>query len=130
MNETKNIILADLKLFIDVSCEDCERQHLFNDFHNMLIRMHFKATKVLIDYKAKIVYMDILAEHEFYDAEVNNEFAATMSTQLEFEEFRTFLNSCIIKDAEILIQYYPFLRMSFFKRKSKKAVFKNFELVH
>lgn len=119
MKTTKETIIKDLMLLIDFSCEDSTQLHLFELFHKMLIRMSYKAVDVDIDYDRKRVYMNVLAEDESYDLVPVNVFAETMSVNLAYTDFRTFLKSCMLEDGEVLKQYYPFLMASFCKRSSK-----------
>lgn len=116
MKETKESILMDLKLLIDISCLESEEPTLFELFHEMLVRMSYRATNVSIDYARKRVYMNVLAEDESYDAELVNEFAETMSVNIGYTDLNTFLKSCILEDLEGLNQYYPYLVSRFFRR--------------
>ena len=119
MKISKNPLINDIGLLIELSCEDSSQLNLFELFHKMLIRMSYKAVDVTIDYDRKRIYMNVLAEDESYDAVLVNTFAETMSVNLAYTDLNTFLKPCVLEEGDILKQYYPFLTSSFFKRTTR-----------
>ncbi len=117
MKTTKNDVVKDLKLLIDISCVEGEDITMFELFHKVLIRISYKAADISIDYERKRVYMNVIAEDKYYDLEtLNHPFAPMMSVNLVYEDLNTFLKSCIIEDVDSLNYYYPTLISHFFKR--------------
>lgn len=128
MKTTKNSMVTDLKLLIDISCIEEKGVDSFKQFHKMLIRMSYKATDVLIDYESKKVYMKVLTEDESYDSAKINAFAETISAHLNYKNLNVFLKSCILGDVDRLKFYYPFLIAHFDKRKKKVEPLKFLEV--
>jgi len=126
MKETN--IKTDLKLLIDISCAESKTQKLFNEFHSMLLRMCYRATNVSINYEAKRVGMQVLTEDEFYDGTKENEFAESMAAEIKYHDINTLLKCCINIDEEVLKYFYPFLKSSFFKRRSKQIEISTLEV--
>ncbi|TMM57966.1 hypothetical protein FEE95_00630 [Maribacter algarum] len=117
MKPTKNDVVKDLKLLIDISCVEGEDLTMFELFHKMLIRISYKAADISIDYDRKRVYMNVIAEDKYYDLEtLNHPFAPMMSVNLVYKDLGTFLKTCIIEDLDSLNYYYPTLISRFFKR--------------
>lgn len=115
-------MVSDLKLLIDISCENVEEQICYSEFHSTLIRMAYKATDVKINYHRKRIYMNVLSEDESFDLVSINYFAAAMSANLSYSSLDELLKSCFLVGDEVLKHYYPFLVADFNKRKTKVLV--------
>jgi len=122
MKTTKRDIVTDLKLLIDISCEDINNQNTFKEFHHILIRMAYKATDVKLDYERKRIYMNVLSEDESFDLVSINQFANSISVNLAYDKLDEFMKSCILVSTEVLKHYYPFLTSGFNNRKNKLLV--------
>lgn len=128
MKTTKNNVVEDLKLLIDISCVDGEDITMFELFHKMLIRISYKAANISIDYHRKRVYMNVVSEDKYYDLEtLNHPFASTMSVNLVYKDLNDFLKTCIVEDEDSL-NYYPTLISRFFKRKASKEDLESLQL--
>ncbi len=113
-------IVDELNHFVEISCKDAIDYHLYHEFHEMLIRMSYMATDVTFNYHENKVEMNVLAEHESYDASVVNLFAEVVSVSLEYEDLSCLLKCCILENREEIKHYFPFLSECFQSKSSFK----------
>jgi len=79
--------------------------------HVALLKKHYNATDVSIDYHRRRVEMDIVMDDTVYDPKKVNLCIPTLHANLLFRNLYDFLKSCIDRDAKSIAFYAMLLRM-------------------
>ncbi|WP_149303850.1 hypothetical protein [Pareuzebyella sediminis] len=79
--------------------------------HIALLKKHYNATDVSIDYHRRRVEMDIVMDDTDYDPQKINLCIPTLHANLWFRNLHDFLKSCIDKDTKSIAFYALLLRM-------------------
>lgn len=108
--------INDLNMLIDISCLDTTNVKLFEQFHNLLISLAYKATDVEIDYSRKRIHMNVLLEDIKGDYLIRYDdlMLRGMSSNLFYSRLKDFLKLSI-KDEEYIVNYYKILKFKFLK---------------
>lgn len=94
-------------------------QNLKN-LHVALLKKHYNAADVSIDYHRRRVEMAIVMDDGDYDPKKVNLCVPTLHTNLWFRNLQEFLNSCIDRDPKSIAFYATLLRS--FKQNEKRLV--------
>ena len=94
-------------------------QNLKN-LHIALLKKHYNAAHVSIDYHRRRVEMDIVLDDDDYDPKKVNLYVPTLHTNLWFRNLRDFLVSCIDTDPKSIAFYATLLRA--FKKNEKSLI--------
>ncbi|TDQ32542.1 hypothetical protein [Zeaxanthinibacter enoshimensis] len=106
----KGKILTDTKALIDQSCKRGNATERDKCLHEVIIKKHYNATDVKIDYHRKRIAMDIVMDDGAYDPKEVNVKLPLLHANILFRNLREFLNSCIESDRNSLSFYAWLLR--------------------
>ncbi len=106
----KRRILLEIEGLISESCPEPKFPLKFEDLHVALVKKHYNAADVSIDYHRKRVQMDIVMDDQAYDPKKVNTDLPTMRANLWFRNLTDFLKSCLDKDNRSLAFYASLLK--------------------
>ena len=106
----KRRILSEIESLISRSCPNRKIPKNFESLHIAILKKHYNAAEVSIDYHRKRVAMDIVMDDRDYDPKKVNLHVPTLHANLLFKNLRDFLKSCIDKDTRSLAFYAGLLR--------------------
>ncbi|WP_343487162.1 hypothetical protein [Allomuricauda sp. d1] len=98
-------ILMEIEKLIARSCAGGEIPNEFQDLHKVLLRKHYNAASVDIDYDRQRVKMDVIVSDDDYDPSTVNVALQTMPVNIFFKNLFGFLKSCLEKDVKSLAFY-------------------------
>ncbi len=108
-------ILMEIEGLISQSCANANLNKRFQNLHKMILKKHYNATYVSIDYHRKRVSMDIVMDDQSYDPRSVNLHLNTFPANFFFRDLCAFLKSCLEDDSKSLAFYAGLLR-SFTKK--------------
>ncbi|WP_299164581.1 hypothetical protein [uncultured Eudoraea sp.] len=114
----KGRILMELESLISRSCSKCKMTKNFQSLHKAIVKNHYNATDVSIDYHRHRIAMDIVMNEKDYDPKKINLGLPTLYTNLFFNNLCEFLKSCIDKDNRSLA-FYAWLLNSYTKKEEE-----------
>ena len=100
----------ELESLISRSCAKSKMTKNFQSLHRAVIKNHYNATDVSIDYHRKRIAMDIVMNEKDYDPQKINLKLPTLYTNLFFTNLCEFLKSCIDSDNRSLAFYAGLLK--------------------
>lgn len=103
-------VLMEIEKIIAQSIATGKMTKKIQDFHEALIKKHYNASDVKIDYHRRRVKMNIIINDEAYDPKTVNINLRTLHTNLFFKNLHAFLKSCIEKDDKSLAFYATLIR--------------------
>ncbi len=106
----KRRILLDIENLISRSCSFKETSSNYNKLHVALLKKHYNAVDVIIDYHRNRVNMNIIVDDKQYNPKTVNTNLSTIYTNLFFKNLNKFLLSCIDKDTKSIAFYSSLLR--------------------
>ena len=92
----------------DLITQSCPQQKVALDYENLhvaILKKHYNAADVSIDYHRRRVEMDIVMDDKDYDPKTVNLYMPTLHVNLWFRNLRDFLKSCIDYDNKSLAFY-------------------------
>ena len=116
--EIKEKVLSELENLISLSCSNPKSYEKFNHFHIAILKKHYNAADVNIDYHRNRVQLDIILDDKIFKAEKVNINIPTLYTNLLFPNLRKFLKSCVDNDSKSIGFYAQIL--SSFNKKDKQ----------
>jgi len=84
--------------------------HNYENLHVAILKNHYNAAEVSIDYHRKRVKMDIVVDDKAYDPKKVNTDVPTLYANLFFKNLSEFLTSCIDQDSKSLAIYSALLK--------------------
>lgn len=106
----KGRILIEIENLISRSCPNRTIPQKFRNLHVALLKKHYNAADVSIDYHRKRVALDIVMDDAAYDPKKVNLHVPVLHANLLFKNLSDFLKSCIDKDNGSLAFYAGLLR--------------------
>ena len=103
-------ILMELENLISRSCIKGEVTKQSQHLHEMLLKKHYNAVGVEIDYHRSRVEMDIVMDDTVYDPKKVNTFIPTIHANFFFKNLKDFLWSGVNSDSKSLAFYAGLLR--------------------
>jgi len=103
-------ILMDLENRISRSCKKGKISRQSRQLHELLLKKHYNAVGVQIDYHRKRVTMDIVMDDSAYDPMKVNTFLPTVHANLFFKNLKEFLLSGVNSDSKSLAFYAGLLQ--------------------
>lgn len=100
----------EIENLISRSCPNRKMPKNFENLHVAIVKKHYNATDVSIDYHRKRIAMDIVMDDNDYDPQKVNLHVPTLHANLLFQNLRDFLKSCIDKDNRSVAFYAGLLR--------------------
>lgn len=104
-------ILMELENLISHSCSKGEVNEESQRLHEMLLKKHYNAVGVQIDYHRKRIAMDIVMDDDAYDPKQVNTSIPTLHANFFFKNLKDFLWSGVHSDSKSLAFYAGLLRM-------------------
>lgn len=113
-------ILMEMENLIAESCVKRQVDQNFAPLHAALIKKHYNASEVSIDYHRRRVEMDLVFNDKDYDPKTVNLYLPTLHMNLWFRDLCDFLKSCIDYDTKSLAFYASLLKS--FKTKDNQLM--------
>ena len=82
----------------------------FQELHRSILRKHYNAADVEIDYHNHRIKMDVVLDDGQYDPKTINIVVSTMPMNLFYKDLCSFLKSCLSKDVKSLAFYASLLK--------------------
>ncbi|MEX0313612.1 MULTISPECIES: hypothetical protein [Flagellimonas] len=82
----------------------------FQELHQSILRKHYNAADVEIDYHNHRIKMDVVLDDGEYDPKTINMVVSTMPVNLFYKNLCDFLKSCLSKDVKSLAFYASLLK--------------------
>jgi hypothetical protein len=105
----KGRILTEMEDLIAQSCPKQKVTPNFEMLHVALLKKHYNAADVTIDYHRRRVEMQIVMDDKDYDPKTVNLYLPTLHVNLWFRNLRDLLKSCIDYDNKSLAFYASLL---------------------
>ncbi|MFS4493026.1 hypothetical protein [Maribacter sp. 2308TA10-17] len=105
----KGRILMEME---DLIAQSCPKQKVAPDYetlHVAILKKHYNAADVSIDYHRRRVEMELVMDDKDYDPKTVNLYMPTLHVNLWFRNLRDFLKSCIDYDNKSLAFYASLL---------------------
>ena len=114
-------ILAELDRLIVESCSRKTISARYREFHNALLKNHYNAADVDIDYHRKRIKMNVITDDSSYDPKKVNQNLPILHVNLMFKNLREFLKTCLQSDRRSL-SFYAQLLQRFRRRELTPAL--------
>ncbi|MRI00831.1 hypothetical protein GH721_09860 [Kriegella sp. EG-1] len=95
-----------------------QASHKYENLHVAILKNHYNAASVSIDYHRKRVEMDIVVDDDAYDPKKLNTQLPTLYANILFQNLSEFLKSCLDSDSKSVAIYTRLLKS--FKSKEAK----------
>ncbi len=109
-SELRGSILKQIERLIAQSCTPGRLSATFQNLHESIIKKHYNAAEVSIDYHRQRVKMEIVLDDEAYDPKSANLNLPTFPANFYFKDLCDFLRSCIRDDQKSLAFYSGILK--------------------
>ena len=103
-------ILTEVEMLIAQSCNPEKLNKRFRKMHQLILKKHYNAADVDIDYHRKRVKMDIVLDDSQYQPNTVNTNMATFPANFFFNNLCDFLRSSLSDDNKSLAFYAGLLR--------------------
>lgn len=100
----------EIERLISRSCAKGKMTKSFQHLHLLIVKKHYNAVDVSIDYHRKRIAMDIVIDDKSYDPRTVNLNVPTLHANLLFRNLKDFLKSCLDTDNKSLAFYAGLLR--------------------
>ncbi|MDX1363613.1 MAG: hypothetical protein R3243_05325 [Arenibacter latericius] len=119
--ELKSSLFIDIISLISESCSQEKITRKSQDLHEMILKRHYNAADISIDYHRKRIFMDIVVDDSNYDTKELNFSTPLMKTNMYYGDLEEFLISCIDYDNSSIAFYRKILN-SYLKSDSKMVL--------
>lgn len=123
--ETLNVksrILMEMEKLIARSSAKGKMTKKIQSFHEAIIKKHYNASDVVIDYHRHRVKMNIVMDENGYDPKTVNMNLVILPMNLFFKNLREFLKSCLEGDPKSIAFYAKLITDLSSKKKIQMAV--------
>ena len=103
-------VLMEIENLIGRSCPKQKVPLKFENLHVAIIKNHYNAAEVVIDYQRRRVELDIVVDDTAYDPKKVNLSLPILHANLWFRNLYDFLKTCIDKDAKSVAFYAGLLQ--------------------
>ncbi len=117
----KTRILKEMERLIAKSSAKGEMTKKAQSFHEAIIKRHYNASDVVIDYHRHRIRMHVIMDEKGYDPNTVNLNLDVLPVNLFFKNLGVFLNSCLENDTKS-IAFYAKLLQDFTSKKMAKMV--------
>ena len=114
-SELRGRILEQIDRLIAQSCVPGHLSAAFQNLHELIIKKHYNAAEVSIDYHRQRVKMEIVLDDAAYDPKSINLVLPTIPANFYFKNLCDFLKSCV-RDDQKSLAFYSGLLNSFTKK--------------
>lgn len=101
---TTRILMETEKLIIK-SCNSGSNDEKWSELHELILKKHYNAADVKIDYHRNRINMDVIISEEDYDPKTVNIALATVPVNIFFKNLSDFLKSCLETNIKSLAFY-------------------------
>ncbi len=98
-------ILVEIESLISRSCTKGRISKKSQKLHEVIVKKHYNAAEVSIDYHRKRIALDIIMDDTCYDPQKVNTNVPTLHANLLFQNLCDFLKSCLETDKKSLAFY-------------------------
>ena len=105
----KHRILFEIENLISNSCPKNNIDSQFENLHIAILKKHYNASEVSIDYHRKRIEMQLIMNDADYDPKTVNTFMHTLHANMWFRNLSDFLKQCIDKDNKSIAFYSSLL---------------------
>ncbi|ADV49145.1 hypothetical protein I2486_09240 [Cellulophaga sp. E16_2] len=106
----KRRIISELENLISQSCPNRKIEKKHNDLHIALLKKHYNASEVAIDYYRRRITLNVVIDDTVYDPKKINTYLPTFRADLHFVSLKYFLKDCLEKDTRSIAFYASLLR--------------------
>tara|TARA_R110002012_G_scaffold263456_1_gene446243 strand:+ start:79459 stop:79833 length:375 start_codon:yes stop_codon:yes gene_type:complete len=106
----KEKVISEIENLISQSAPNRENSQKFKNLHVAILKKHYNASDVSIDYHRNRVAMDIIMDDSVYDPKKVNTYMPIFRANLLFKNLNDFLKSCLDQDHKSLAFYASLLR--------------------
>ncbi len=103
-------VLTDIESLISRSCAKSKMNRNFKHLHEVILKKHYNAADVTIDYHRKRIEMEIVMDDTCFDPQGVNMNVPTLHVNLLFKNLCDFLKSCLESDRRSLAFYAGLVR--------------------
>ncbi len=103
-------ILMEMENLITKSSTNKNITSRCQDFHKSILRKHYNAADVEIDYHRHRIKMDVVLDDKEYDPKKVNLVVSTIPVNLFYGQLTSFLKGCLSKDVKSLAFYARLLK--------------------
>jgi len=103
-------ILMEIENLITLNCTKRKVPQKLENLHVAILKNHYNAADVSIDYHRRRIEMDIVMDDNDYDPKKVNLSVPTLHANLWFRNLRDFMKSCIDHDSKSIAFYALLLR--------------------
>lgn len=103
-------IISEFKDLITLSCSNQKMIRKFQDLHITILKKHYNAVDIFIDYHRNRIYMDIVLDDSFYNSRKVILNMPVVKTNLWYSNLFTFLKTCVEKDDKSIAFYASLLQ--------------------
>ena len=114
-SELRGRILMQIERLIAQSCVPGHFSERFQNLHESIIKKHYNAAEVSIDYHRQRVKMEIVLDDAAYDPKSVNLDLPTFPANFYFKNLCEFLRSCV-RDDQKSLAFYSGILNSFAKK--------------
>lgn len=109
-SDLKNRVLNDMEGLIDKSCPDRAILKKDQALHEAIVKKHYNAAEISINYHRKRIIMEIIMDDTSYDPQKLNFSLPLLRTNMIFNDLRGFLMSCLDNDPGSIAFYAKLVR--------------------
>lgn len=109
-SDLKKKVLNEIENLIIKSCPKNTILKKYQYLHEAILKKHYNAADISIDYHRKRVIMYIIMDDSSYDPNKLNISLPLLRTNMIFNDLREFLRSCLDKDNGSIAFYAKLLR--------------------
>lgn len=110
MNVKSRILMEMDKLIVQSSGATERVTKKMRSFHEAIIKKHYNASDVNIDYHRHRIKMNVIMDEGAYDPKTVNIGLPILPMNLFFKNFNEFLNSCVENDAKSIGFYAKLIK--------------------
>lgn len=103
-------VLMEIENLVTGSCPKQKVPQKFENLHVAILKNHYNAADVVIDYHRRRVALDIVIDDRDYDPKKVNLFVPTLHANLWFRNLCDFLKTCIDHDPKSVAFYARLLQ--------------------
>lgn len=107
----KRRVVAEVESLISTSCSKKDISRKSQDLHEIIIKKHYNAADVTIDYHRNRVIMEVVMDDSFYDPKKMNFSIPLLRTNIFFNNLKEFLTSCLDRDNASIAFYASLLKV-------------------
>ncbi len=117
----KSRVFKEVQNLVSSSCYSLETSKKHQILHEMIVKKHYNAVDITIDYHRNRILMDLVVDDSSYDPENLTFSTPLMRTNMYYDNLKGFLLSCLETD-NASIAFYANLLKTFRNSKKKEVI--------